>query len=119
MKDVSADGGPASPLERLERLAWGLHNRQAARVSGVITEVSVSHYRVAGLSRFLRLGECVSVNIGECVQIGEVVKIDDASATLKPFDARCEAAIGAGLSHRRPLAAGQSTEISRDKREKA
>ena len=95
MKDVSADGGPASPLERLERLARGLHNRQATRVSGVITEVSVSHYRVAGLSRFLRLGECVSVNIGECVQIGEVVKIDDASATLKPFDARCEAAFGA------------------------
>ncbi len=55
----------------------------------------MSHYRVAGLSRFLKLGECVSVDVGDRVQIGEVVRIDDASATLKPFDARCDAAIGA------------------------
>ena len=84
------------PLERLERrVAWGLRNLQAARVSGLVIEVSISHYRVAGLSRFLRLGECVGVDVGGRVQIGEVVKIDDASATLKPFDARCDAAIGA------------------------
>jgi flagellum-specific ATP synthase len=94
------DGGPdasAIPaLERLERrVAWGLRNLQAARVSGVVTEVSMSHYRVAGLSRFLRLGGCVGVDVDGRVQIGEVVKIDDASATLKPFDARCDAAIGA------------------------
>jgi flagellum-specific ATP synthase len=94
------NGGPdasAIPaLERLERrVAWGLRNLQAARVSGVVTEVSMSHYRVAGLSRFLRLGGCVGVDVDGRVQIGEVVKIDDASATLKPFDARCDAAIGA------------------------
>jgi flagellum-specific ATP synthase len=88
---------PAIPaLERLERrVAWGLRNLQAARVSGVVTEVSMSHYRVSGLSRFLRLGVCVSVDVGDRIQIGEVVKIDDVSATLKPFDARCDAAIGA------------------------
>ena len=90
------DAPAASALERLERrVAWGLRNLQAARVSGVVTEVSMSHYRVAGLSRFLRLGGCVSVDVGDRIQIGEVVKIDDASATLKPFDARCDAAIGA------------------------
>lgn len=93
MSDAPAD---ASPLVRLERqVAWGLRNLQAARVSGLVTEVSMSHYRVAGLSRFLKLGECVGVDVGGRVQIGEVVKIDDASATLKPFDARCDAAIGA------------------------
>jgi flagellum-specific ATP synthase len=88
---------PATPsLERLERrVAWGLRNLKPARVSGVVTEVSMSHYRVAGLSRFLKLGECVGVDVGCRIQIGEVVKIDDASATLKPFDARCDAAIGA------------------------
>ena len=82
-------------LERLEqRVAWGLRNLQGARVSGVVTEVSMSHYRVAGLSRFLRLGGCVCVDVNGRIQIGEVVKIDDASATLKPFDARCDATIG-------------------------
>jgi len=85
----------APALERLERrVAWGLRNLQAARVSGMVTEVSMSHYRVAGLSRFLRLGECVGVDVGGRVQVGEVVKIEDGSATLKPFDARCDAAIG-------------------------
>ena len=86
----------ATALDRLEQgVAWGLRNLQAARVSGVVTEVSTSHYRVAGLSRFLKLGECVSVDVGGRVQIGEVIKIDDFSATLKPFDSRCDAAIGA------------------------
>jgi flagellum-specific ATP synthase len=83
-------------LESLERrVAWGVRNLPAARVSGAIVEVSMSHYRVAGLSRFLKLGECVGVDVGDRVQIGEVVRIDEASATLKPFEARSDAAIGA------------------------
>ena len=87
---------PVPALERLDRrVGWGLRNLQATRVSGVVTEVAMSHYRVTGLSRFLKLGECVSVDVGDRVQIGEVVKIDDVSATLKPFDPRCDAAIGA------------------------
>jgi flagellum-specific ATP synthase len=64
-------------------------------VSGVVTEIAMSHYRVAGLSRFLRLGECVRVDVGDRFQLGEVVRIDDQSVTLKPFDSRCDAAIGA------------------------
>ena len=96
MIDAPPDAPAVPALERLERrVAWGLRNLQATRVSGIVTEVSMSHYRVAGLSRFLRLGGCVSVDVDGRVQIGEVVKIDDASATLKPFDARCDATIGA------------------------
>ena len=79
--------------------AWRMGSRgicwSRARRAASSTEVSMSHYRVAGLSRFLKLGECVSVDVGDRVQIGEVVRIDDASVTLKPFDARCDAAIGA------------------------
>jgi flagellum-specific ATP synthase len=93
-------GAPADtdlpPLKRLERrVAWGVRNLPAARVSGAVVEISTSHYRVAGLSRFLKLGECVSIDVGDRVQIGEVVRIDDASATLKSFEARNEATIGA------------------------
>jgi flagellum-specific ATP synthase len=76
-------------------VSWGIRHLAAARVSGAVVEISMSHYRVAGLSRLLKLGECVSVEIGGRTQIGEVVRIDDASATLKPFDARCDATIGA------------------------
>ena len=88
--------GALAPLARLEqKVAWGLRNLPLARVSGPVIEVSMSHYRVAGLSRFLKLGECVGVDVGDRIQIGEVVRIDDVSATLKPFDARSDAAIGA------------------------
>jgi flagellum-specific ATP synthase len=96
VSEASAEESAAPALERLERrVSWGLRHLQAARVSGAVVEVSMSHYRVAGLSRFLKLGECVSVDVGDRAQIGEVVRIDDASATLKPFDARCDATIGA------------------------
>ena len=76
-------------------MAWGAKALPRTRVSGVVTEIAMSHYRVAGLSRFLRLGECVSVDVGDRVQLGEVVRIEDAAVTLKPFDSRCDAAIGA------------------------
>ena len=64
------------------------------RVGGVVTEVAMSHYRVAGLSRFLKLGECVSLDVEGRAQIGEVVRIDGGNVTLKPFDSRCDAGIG-------------------------
>src|SRR3984957_11441123 len=85
-----------SPLERLEqRVAQGLRTLPMAQVSGAVVEVSMSHYRVAGLSRFLKLGECVGVDVGNRVEIGEVVRIDDSSATLKPFATRSDVTIGA------------------------
>jgi flagellar biosynthesis/type III secretory pathway ATPase len=90
-----------APLERLEQhVAQALRTFPAVRVSGSVVEVSTSHYRVAGLSRFLKLGECVGVDVGDRVEIGEVVRIDDSSATLKPFDTRSDVTIGARLSHR-------------------
>ncbi len=87
---------PPNALEKMEAvLASARRTMPICRVSGVVTEIAVSHYRVAGLSRFVRLGECVSVEVGDRMQIGEVVRIEDAAITLKPFEARCEAAIGA------------------------
>jgi hypothetical protein len=41
---------PTTALDRLESaIAWGRKNLEPARVSGVVTEVAMSHYRVAGL----------------------------------------------------------------------
>jgi flagellum-specific ATP synthase len=88
--------GILSPLERLEqRTAHGLRSFPFIQVSGAVVEVAMSHYRVAGLSRFLKLGESVGVDVGSRVEIGEVVRIDDSSAVLKPFDVRSEVTIGA------------------------
>ena len=42
-------------LDRLEsKLAWGAKALPRTRVSGVVTEIAMSHYRVAGLSEKLR-----------------------------------------------------------------
>jgi flagellum-specific ATP synthase len=82
-------------LDRLERaLAWGHKNIEPVRIGGVVTEVAMSHYRVAGLSRFLKLGQFVSVDAGGRPEMGEVVRIDGGFVTLKPFSSRCEAKVG-------------------------
>jgi flagellum-specific ATP synthase len=94
MIDISTD--TLLSLERLEReVARGLRTFPFAQASGAVIEVSMSHYRVAGLSRFLKLGESVGVDVGNRIEIGEVVRIDDGSAVLKPFDARSDVTIGA------------------------
>ena len=104
MTAASPEPSVASALGRLERrVERGLRELPLVRMSGVVTEISMSHYRVAGLSRFLKLGDCVSVEGADRDQIGEVVKIDDVGATLKPFDARCAAAIGARAFRTRNL----------------
>jgi flagellum-specific ATP synthase len=82
-------------LDQLEAgLTWSRKHLEPVRVGGVVTEVAMSHYRVAGLSRFLKLGECVSLDIEGRAQIGEVVRIEGGNVTLKPFDSRCDAGIG-------------------------
>ena len=88
----AADG--ARPARRR---CWRAARRLAPRVSvgGVVTEIATSHFRVAGLSRFVRMGEIVRLGHAERAGIGEVVRIDDAAITVKPFDARCDAEIGA------------------------
>jgi len=87
-------------LERLDdKLAHASKRIGLTRASGVVTEVAISHYRVAGLSRFLKLGECLTVDTGDRLQMGEVVRVDDAYATLKPFDSHLEAGIGVRAFH--------------------
>jgi flagellum-specific ATP synthase len=86
----------ANALERLASLLTQADRTLSKTcVSGAVTEIATTHYRVGGLSRFVRLGECVRVDVGDHAQISEVVRIEDAAITLKPFDSRCDAAIGA------------------------
>jgi flagellum-specific ATP synthase len=83
-------------LERLEgALARGAKLTPRVTVGGVVTEIATSHFRVTGLSRFVRMGEIVRLGSGERAGIGEVVRIDDAAITVKPYDQRCDTEIGA------------------------
>ncbi|MCA6106230.1 flagellar protein export ATPase FliI [Bradyrhizobium cenepequi] len=81
-------------LERLESTLASLRKDvPTVRVGGIVSEVAPTHYRVSGLSRFVRLGELIGLEIDNQVQLGEVVRIDGNGITAKPFDSH----IGAGL----------------------
>jgi flagellum-specific ATP synthase len=86
---------PPNALARLES-AFARGGRLAPRVTvgGVVTEIANSHFRVAGLSRFVRLGDIVRLGRDERSAIGEVVRIEDATITVKPFESRVAAEIG-------------------------
>jgi flagellum-specific ATP synthase len=77
-------------LNALRQLEWALLELQQstplASVSGAISEVAPTHFRVSGLSRFVRLGELIGVNSGGKPQIGEVIRIDSEGIIAKPFD---------------------------------
>ncbi|MGO4711856.1 flagellar protein export ATPase FliI [Bradyrhizobium sp. 2TAF24] len=81
-------------LERLEVTLQFLRREvPPARIGGYVCEVTPTHYRVAGLSKFAKLGELIGLDIDGQIQLGEVVRIDAGGVTAKPFDSH----IGAGL----------------------
>lgn len=82
---------PAPRLTELDRLAQRITHLAAAepltRVGGVVTHVTPAYVQISGLSRHLKLGDCISFSAGPNPQLGEVVRIDKGDATVKPFDA--------------------------------
>ncbi len=65
------------------------------RISGSISEVTPAYVRVAGLSRFIKLGDCVTFAANGHCQLAEVVHIDEHWATVKPFGTSAVACLGA------------------------
>lgn len=74
-------------LARLELAVEAASSELAlVRVSGRVAEVAPSHARVAGLSPFLQLGDCVAFAAEGRDQLAEAVRIDAEAATVKTFD---------------------------------
>jgi flagellum-specific ATP synthase len=82
-------------LERLEDFirAEG-ESFQRLRIGGVIREITPSFCRAAGLAKHVKLGDTIGYETRSQVKYAEVVRIDDAGVTLKPFDDRVEAGVG-------------------------
>lgn len=82
-------------LARLEKcLKETLDELGELRVSGAISEVTPAYARIAGLSRLLKLGECVSFTAGGRPQLAEVVRIEEEGVTVKTFDTTALARLG-------------------------
>jgi len=83
-------------LAELERLILSSKaGRHLVRIGGTIREVTPSYYRVKGLSQFVKLGDQVGFEANDKLHIGEVVRIDPEGLTIKPFDGRIDAKVGA------------------------
>lgn len=58
---------------------------QFVSVGGTITEASPTSCKVSGLSRFVRLGDCLSTDQSGKELFGEVVHVDCSGTVVKPF----------------------------------
>jgi flagellum-specific ATP synthase len=93
-----------SALDRLASLAAkAVVEGAALRISGAVTEVSPTFYKVSGLSRFVRLGECVTLETDGPGQLAEVVRIENGAVTVKPLQGRIEAGLDARVRRVGPI----------------
>ncbi|QOZ28809.1 flagellar protein export ATPase FliI [Bradyrhizobium sp. CCBAU 51753] len=94
-------------MNALRQLEWALQelqqNTALASVSGAISEIAPTHFRISGLSRFVRLGELIGVNSADRTQIGEVVRIDSDGVVAKPFDRQFAGGLGSVAFRMPPL----------------
>lgn len=97
---MTSDTITSNAIERLDRaMEAGRRDLPLVRIAGAVREVTATAARVAGISPFVRLGDRIGFTGDGRVQVGEVVRIDAAGATVKPFESRIEAGIGS-LAHR-------------------
>ncbi|MDQ0317580.1 flagellar protein export ATPase FliI [Amorphus orientalis] len=85
-------------MNTLTRLAGTLEEARTevplVRIGGVVREVAPHYYRVAGLSPFLRLGDRVGFDDGDRQVTGEVIRVDDETVAVKPFDGKINIGVG-------------------------
>jgi flagellum-specific ATP synthase len=83
-------------MNQLRRLEHAVRSAGSPlpRISGVVTEATAGAYTVSGLSRFVALGDCVRLALGGHEQLAEVIRIDEARVTVKPFDVHASASLG-------------------------
>ncbi len=62
---------------------------------GSVTELTSSQVRIAGLSKFTKLGDWISIETESGNQIGEAIRIDSETISVRTFEDRLRATIGA------------------------
>ncbi len=84
-------------LSRLgDTVAGFTRERRWLSISGAVSEVFPSHFRVEGLSQFLRLDDCVLIEGAERSTFGQTIRIGREGALVKSFETNA----GVGLAAR-------------------
>ncbi|WAJ30296.1 flagellar protein export ATPase FliI [Antarcticirhabdus aurantiaca] len=63
-------------------------------ISGRVVDVAPTSWRVGGLSPFVRLGDCIACEGPDGEELGEVVRVENDAATVKPFGVGVGAQVG-------------------------
>lgn len=105
----AGQGARPDSLERLARVVATLRSSHpAVRVSGTVVLATPTLYKVAGLSRHVRLGDLVDVeSYGQQVS-GQVVRVEPDAVTIKFFDNDVSVMLGARVSRRGPISLSPS-----------
>ncbi|AMJ62651.1 flagellar protein export ATPase FliI [Bosea sp. PAMC 26642] len=91
-------------LTRLEHaLAGGPQIHDLVAISGSVSEVTPAAVRVAGLSRFVRLGERIALSANGREELGEAIRIDRDGVLVKPFATTVGVGLGARASVAGPM----------------
>jgi flagellum-specific ATP synthase len=86
-------------LARLDHaLAGGPQPSDLVRISGAVSEVTPAALRVAGLSRFVKLGERIALSANGREELGEAIRIDRDGVLVKPFATNTGVGLGARAS---------------------
>lgn len=82
----------------LEALAGAVERAKSERmvnVSGEAVEIAPSHIRIAGLSKFVKLGDWISIETEAGGELAEAIRIESETILVRPFEDRHCVAIGA------------------------
>jgi flagellum-specific ATP synthase len=83
-------------LERLRRSVDSLaRQKYQVTISGVVVEVTPTYFRTEGLSRFVKLGDCVGIETARGETLAQVVRVDQKGAIVKAFDNASMPGLGA------------------------
>jgi flagellum-specific ATP synthase len=95
-KDSALSGRQGgNSLARLAQCLEAADPNALINIWGSVAELTASHLRIAGLSKFTKLGDWVSIETDSGDQIAEAIRIDSEFILVRPLEDKYRPAIGA------------------------
>jgi flagellum-specific ATP synthase len=93
--DLSNPAREVAALKRLAEFVDAVDPKSLVSIWGAVAELTASHVRIAGLSKFTKLGDWVSIQTDSGELIAEAIRIDAESILVRPLEDKHRPSIGA------------------------
>jgi flagellum-specific ATP synthase len=101
---TEAKGDQPDPLARLALAVAELRETcPPVSVGGTIVLAASTHFKVAGLSRLVRLGDMVEIQRATRRQLAQVIRVEPDTISIKPFDNDLSIKLGTRVVRRGPM----------------